>query len=77
VIGVSSSKNHDFLRSLGAHHTLDYKEPDLPAKVRELVPEGVDLIYDSAGHEALVGSLPAAKEVGAMPPMLARSPGVK
>jgi hypothetical protein len=39
VIGVASSKNHDFMRSLGAHHTIEYKD-DIAARVKQIVPEG-------------------------------------
>jgi NADPH:quinone reductase-like Zn-dependent oxidoreductase len=40
VIGTASLRHHDQLRQLGAI-PLDYRDTDLPARVRELAPDGV------------------------------------
>jgi NADPH:quinone reductase-like Zn-dependent oxidoreductase len=51
VIATASPANHDFLRSLGAD-PLDYHDPDLPARVRELAGDGgVDAALDLFGGE--------------------------
>lgn len=47
VIATASEKNHDFLRSLGAE-PVSYGE-GLAGRVRELRPEGVDVVADFAG----------------------------
>lgn len=47
VIATSSEKNHGFLRSLGAE-PVSYGE-GLAGRVRELRPEGVDVVADFAG----------------------------
>jgi NADPH:quinone reductase-like Zn-dependent oxidoreductase len=57
VIGTASEGNHEYLRSLGATPTT-YGE-GLPARVRELAPDGVDLALDTAGR----GVLPALVEI--------------
>lgn len=57
VIGTASEGNHDHLRALGATPTT-YGE-GLPARVRELAPDGVDLALDTAGR----GVLPALVEI--------------
>lgn len=47
VIGTASEANHDYLRSLGAE-PVAYGE-GLPEWVRELAPEGVDVVVDLVG----------------------------
>ncbi len=52
VLGTASVPNHDFLRSLGVDHPVDYRGDLLP-NVRAAVPDGVDLAFDCIGGEAL------------------------
>jgi NADPH:quinone reductase-like Zn-dependent oxidoreductase len=47
VIGTASERNHDRLRSLGAE-PVSYGE-GLAGRVRELAPEGVDVVVDYVG----------------------------
>jgi NADPH:quinone reductase-like Zn-dependent oxidoreductase len=51
VIGTASTGNHDYLRALGAIPTT-YGD-GLPARVKELAPQGVDAGLDTAGRGAL------------------------
>jgi NADPH:quinone reductase-like Zn-dependent oxidoreductase len=51
VIGTASPSNHEYLRSIGATPTT-YGE-GLPARVKELAPQGVDAVFDAAGRGAL------------------------
>jgi NADPH:quinone reductase-like Zn-dependent oxidoreductase len=51
VIGTSSERNHEFLRTLGAEPTT-YGD-GLVERVRELAPDGVDRALDTAGRGAL------------------------
>jgi NADPH:quinone reductase-like Zn-dependent oxidoreductase len=51
VIGTASAGNHDYLRSLGAIPTT-YGD-GLPARVKELAPQGVDAALDTSGRGAL------------------------
>ena len=51
VIGVASSENHALLRELGAVASVDYHDPDWPSQVREVAPNGVDVLLDAAGGE--------------------------
>ncbi|MFA1773218.1 NADP-dependent oxidoreductase [Rufibacter glacialis] len=64
VVGVASQKNHAFLKDLGADHTVDYKNTYVGQAVKELFPEGVDLIFDGASGETLQQSLEALKPGG-------------
>lgn len=42
VIGSASSRNHEYMRSLGAEGAVDYADPQWPAAVRNWAPGGVD-----------------------------------
>ncbi|WP_163855305.1 NADP-dependent oxidoreductase [Paenibacillus elgii] len=51
VIGTTSERNHDYLRSLGAI-PVAYGE-GLADRVRALAPHGIDAVLDGAGGDAL------------------------
>ncbi|MFJ8310864.1 MULTISPECIES: NADP-dependent oxidoreductase [unclassified Streptomyces] len=55
VIGTAAPDNHAFLRELGAV-PVAYGE-GLAERVRALVPQGVDAVYDAAGRGALPDSI--------------------
>jgi enoyl reductase len=55
VIGTASEANHDFLRGLGA--TPVTYGPGLVDRVRAVAPDGVDVVLDGAGGEALTASV--------------------
>lgn len=42
VAASASSKNHEYMRSLGAEKTVDYRDPDWTNQVRDWRPGGVD-----------------------------------
>ena len=48
VIGTAATRHHDHVRSLGAT-PVDYRAPDLPARLRKLAPDGVDAVFDHVG----------------------------
>ncbi|MEU9117884.1 NADP-dependent oxidoreductase [Streptomyces sp. NPDC048483] len=55
VIGTASPANHDFLRSLGAV-PVAYGD-GLADRVRAAAPQGIDAVFDAAGHDALPVSI--------------------
>jgi NADPH:quinone reductase-like Zn-dependent oxidoreductase len=55
VIGTASPRHHDALRALGAE-PVDYRDPDMAARVRELAPQGVDAVFDHVGGPGIVES---------------------
>ena len=55
VIGTASARNQDAVRALGAI-PIDYRDPDVPARVREIAPEGVDAVFDHVGGRGLTDS---------------------
>ncbi|MGB7449337.1 MAG: medium chain dehydrogenase/reductase family protein [Ornithinimicrobium sp.] len=52
VIGTASPRHHSALRELGVL-PVDYNDPDLAARVRELAPDGVDAAFDHIGGDSL------------------------
>jgi NADPH:quinone reductase-like Zn-dependent oxidoreductase len=50
VIGAASPRHHEALRAAGVI-PVDYADPDLAARVRELAPSGVDAVFDNVGGE--------------------------
>ncbi|MDX3747830.1 medium chain dehydrogenase/reductase family protein [Streptomyces sp. AK08-02] len=48
VIGTAGPRHHEALRDLGVE-PIDYRDPDLAARVRELAPDGVDAVFDHLG----------------------------
>ncbi|WP_248960683.1 medium chain dehydrogenase/reductase family protein [Sphaerisporangium perillae] len=54
VIGTASPRGHDRLRGLGVI-PVDYHD-DVPARVRELAPDGVAAVFDHVGGPGVVDS---------------------
>jgi NADPH2:quinone reductase len=50
VIGAASPRHHEVLRNIGVV-PVDYSDPDLAARVREIAPRGVDAVFDNVGGE--------------------------
>ena len=63
VIGTASTRNHEYLRGLGAEDAVDYNG-DWVATVREIVPDGVDAVLECAGGETLELSFETVKDGG-------------
>lgn len=61
VIGTARPEHHDYLRSLGAE-PVDYRE-ELEEQVRTLAPDGVDVVLDCAGREALAATVALARDL--------------
>jgi NADPH:quinone reductase-like Zn-dependent oxidoreductase len=55
VIGTASPRHHDALRDQGVE-PIDYRIPDLAARVRDLAPRGVDAVFDHVGGPSVVRS---------------------
>ncbi|MBD8101603.1 medium chain dehydrogenase/reductase family protein [Plantibacter sp. CFBP 8775] len=50
VIGAASPRHHEALRATGVI-PVDYADPELATRVRELAPDGVDAVFDNVGGE--------------------------
>ncbi|MDH6131493.1 NADPH2:quinone reductase [Kitasatospora sp. MAA4] len=65
VIATATAEDAEYMRSLGAAGTVDYKAADVVAETLRLVPGGVDVVLDLVNRgEGLVGSARAARPGG-------------
>ncbi len=64
VYTTASASNHDYVRSLGADHAIDYTREDFVAAMQRLVPDGVDVVYDTVGGEVYRRSYAVLKRGG-------------
>ncbi|MER5986919.1 medium chain dehydrogenase/reductase family protein [Streptomyces sp. NPDC001787] len=55
VIGTASTRHHDALRAMGVT-PVDYRGADVPARVKELAPGGVDAVFDHVGVHSVTHS---------------------
>jgi NADPH:quinone reductase-like Zn-dependent oxidoreductase len=55
VIGTASASKHPGVRALGAV-PVDYRGEDVPERVREISPDGVDAVFDHVGGPGLADS---------------------
>lgn len=52
VISTCSSRNFDYVKSLGADATFDYRDPDVGSKIREFTQNKLKLAWDTVSEEA-------------------------
>jgi len=58
VIGIAGGPEKcDFVRGLGCEAAIDYKHEDVPRRIAELCPRGMDLYFDNVGGEILSACL--------------------
>jgi NADPH:quinone reductase-like Zn-dependent oxidoreductase len=57
VIATASARDHDYCRDLGAGEVVDYRDAELPRRLAELAPGGVDLHVDTSGHNDLASAV--------------------
>ncbi len=64
VVVTASSGNHDYVRSLGADHAIDYNQENFVDAVRAKFPQGVDVVYATVGGTVLDESYKVLKKGG-------------
>jgi NADPH-dependent curcumin reductase CurA len=66
VVGIAGSaqKCWQLTEKLGYHGSIDYRADDVPAKLRELCPDGVDVFFDNVGGEILDHALERLNRYG-------------
>jgi NADPH2:quinone reductase len=65
VIGTASPRHHDAVRALGAI-PVDYRDPDMCRRIRELAPDGVDAVFDHVGGAGITESWRLLRRGGAL-----------
>ncbi|MBW8736756.1 MAG: zinc-binding dehydrogenase [Streptomyces turgidiscabies] len=65
VIGTAGPRHHEALRALGVE-PVDYRDPDLAARVRELAPDGVDAVFDHLGGASVTLSYRLLNRTGTL-----------
>jgi NADPH2:quinone reductase len=70
---AGSERNLEICRALGADVALNYKTEDIPARLREFAPEGVDLWYETQREPNLEVSVPLLRKNGRMILMAGRT----
>jgi NADPH:quinone reductase-like Zn-dependent oxidoreductase len=69
VTATARADKHPVLRELGADEVIDYTAVDAPAAVRDLHPDGLDLVVDAVGGSGTVAWLPALRPGGLLVPV--------
>ncbi|CAM4046092.1 zinc-binding dehydrogenase [Mesobacillus thioparans] len=65
VISTASSSNHEYVKSLGADHVIDYSNEDVVARVMEITGgTGVDAVVDAVSRQSSTQSLDALAYMG-------------
>jgi NADPH2:quinone reductase len=66
VFTTASARNHEYVRSLGADHVIDYQRESFLEVIKNKCPDGVDLAYVTVGGEVLRDTYRAVKPGGAL-----------
>lgn len=66
IATVGSDEKAELARANGADHVIVYTREDFRARVRELYPEGVPVVYDSVGKATFEASLDCLSPRGLM-----------
>lgn len=65
VIGTASAGKHDFIRSIGVDHCIDYRTEDFAARVAEITDgRGVELALDAVGGPSFAKSFDSLAPTG-------------
>ncbi|GAA5095114.1 medium chain dehydrogenase/reductase family protein [Nocardia iowensis] len=65
VIGTAAPRHHDTIRELGAI-PVDYRDPDMYQRIREIAPDGVDAVFDHVGGAGLAQSWALLRKGGTL-----------
>lgn len=64
VAATCSTRNVDYLRSLGVERVIDYRSEDIAAAAAQWAPDGLDYLMDAVGASTLPHALQMVKEGG-------------
>ncbi len=66
IATVGSLEKADLVRALGADEVIVYTQTDFETEVKKLVPNGLDVVYDSVGKDTFLKGLNLLKPRGMM-----------
>ena len=66
VFTTCSTANAEYCHTLGADHVIDYRSQDYRAVIHDLVPEGLDMVFDGVGGTIPTESLDLIRPGGAV-----------
>ncbi|MDN6177598.1 MAG: NADPH:quinone reductase [Micrococcaceae bacterium] len=75
VLASASAEDAHYCRGFGAGTVLDYRDPDLVARLAQAAPEGLDVQIDTAGHNDLAAAVKLAAPRGRI--VLLAGPGTE
>jgi NADPH:quinone reductase-like Zn-dependent oxidoreductase len=76
VVAVASARNQEYMRELGADHTIDYAQGSIADAVKVIFPVGVDVLFDCISGDTLAQSVAALKPTGTLVSILSRGEGL-
>jgi NADPH2:quinone reductase len=74
VYTTASSRNHDYVKNLGADVAIDYKKENFVEAVKTAEPAGVDVVFDTLGDAVQQQSFAALKAGGRLVSIVAPPP---
>ncbi len=72
VITTASTRNHDYVKGLGADAAIDYASENFVDVVRVAEPQGIDVVYDTIGGEVQRQSYEVLKPGGVLVSIVAQ-----
>lgn len=64
VITTASTENHDYVKKLGADIAIDYHKESFVEKIKEIFPNGIDVVFDTIGGKTQQESFNVLKKRG-------------
>lgn len=66
VITTASENNHPYVKKLGAEYAIDYSKESFVSRVKEIAPNGVDVVFDTVGGKTTKESVAVLKTGGVL-----------
>lgn len=71
IYTTASSRNHEYVKRLGANVAIDYTKESFVDRMHKELPEGVDVLLETAGPRSLAQSYDVIKEGGRLASIVA------